>query len=701
MSEKNGKSKRARMRQTMASLHREMEIAPKKRVTRGESLQRTKKRKKLEKDEQHEFELRIDENQQTRLRGSQAAYQDEVVRGSLIFPNPNQVQPQEASQLSPQQQDGEDQLENFEPSDSEVDVDEFDEDDGEDDDDEAGVDVEEGEEEDEDIESALEPNASTEIEGRFQKKKRTRRRRYRLKNFQSVRMAQRHGDALKFHASGQPKLAIEALQNVARDAPSAPQVYSSLGMVYEDMLKESFKRSMLPGEQRSPDAAETDENLSDASILNEQLDFAKKAYGSYHVAAILCKQDFSLWVKAADCAIDAAEIHGRAMTMLDIPMEQRLYHKSEKKRWYSEALGDLKVADNLKPPGIEVPAKLASAHMELGKLSEALTILTDLKNRQTTDGFTNEFQSSYKAWLLYADLMLRIGHECMQWNRGVQNNDNYMFRRWLRKLSRTFDWQERRLQSLALAFEAAAGTRSTEKFKSWMLQRAMTTHTGDRDSRSESERWHIGLDNSEKEPSQEDIRGIPDESGASLPSSNKQKAASREAALALFEQERSLLLEKNSAELEAFDKTTVEMKLAEGTAAAKNDRELSRNSMLRSHEEAITALDNECRQDGGDIKKIDDIGKIDTGFGGDLPISASCRQVVVIASELTKHLHGLELYDGARLVGESVSACFKQRASRYDKRALSRQRHDEYQEKLAKSPFLLLSYEDVSHIQSI
>jgi hypothetical protein len=52
----------------------------------------------------------------------------------------------------------------------------------------------------------------------------------------------------------------------------------------------------------------------------------------------------------------------------------------------------------------------------------------------------------------------------MRWNRGIQTNDNYMFRRWLCKLSTVFDWQERRLQSLSLVLEAATGTKATDQF---------------------------------------------------------------------------------------------------------------------------------------------------------------------------------------------------------------------------------------------
>ena len=164
------------------------------------------------------------------------------------------------------------------------------------------------------------------------------------------------------------------------------------------------------------------------------------------------------------------------------------------------------MADNLKPPGIDVPAKLAAIHMELGNLSEALTILTDLKNRgssraanakgDTVPVDRSEFESSYKAWWLYADLMLRIGHECTQWNRGVRTNENYMFRRWLRKHSREFDWQERRLQSLSLALEAATGSNSAGRFLVWIRQRARTNTTSSFELNGGKERWHLDTDGS-------------------------------------------------------------------------------------------------------------------------------------------------------------------------------------------------------------
>ena len=150
---------------------------------------------------------------------------------------------------------------------------------------------------------------------------------YRLRNFNSFKMAQRHGDALAAHARGNFALAIQKLKEVARDAPSAPQVYASLGMVYEDMLKESKSRYLeskargdaattctIPEPEEPTGETDTQAVTQSPSItpfipnplLQEQRDLAKKAYGSHHISAVLCKKDFSLWVRSGNCAIDIA-----------------------------------------------------------------------------------------------------------------------------------------------------------------------------------------------------------------------------------------------------------------------------------------------------------------------------------------------------------------------------------------------------------
>ena len=59
---------------------------------------------------------------------------------------------------------------------------------------------------------------------------------------------------------------------------------------------------------------------------------------------------------------------------------QSAHHRNQKAKWLEEAKESYLAADNLHPPGITVPAKLAFAHMEVGNLIDAFTVLTDLKN---------------------------------------------------------------------------------------------------------------------------------------------------------------------------------------------------------------------------------------------------------------------------------------------------------------------------------
>ena len=62
--------------------------------------------------------------------------------------------------------------------------------------------------------------------------------------------------------------------------------------------------------------------------------------------------------------------------------------------------------------------------------------------------------------------------EYKEWNEGTSTCENYTFKRWLKKNSKDFDWSERRLQSLCLALEAAAGSASCCKLIRWMRKRA-------------------------------------------------------------------------------------------------------------------------------------------------------------------------------------------------------------------------------------
>jgi len=268
--------------------------------------------------------------------------------------------------------------------------------------------------------AAASPAISVPVPNLTKRNRRKKRVFGRLQNFKSFRMAERHGDALGAHAQGRHRDAIQQLKELARDAPSAPQVYFSLGMVYEAMLQEC-KNKYEVGESTNRNGAGDAESEDDSdldgdgggvqntaqngegdkypesqlqhrgkkdggvdSAFTEQLDLATKAYGSYHVAAILCKKDWSIWLRAADVAVEIADLHTLAAssnwpssssttddTAAVAAAAARLdHHRSERQRWLTEAKSDYQAADNQKPPGIDIPAKLATVLMELGHLSE-------------------------------------------------------------------------------------------------------------------------------------------------------------------------------------------------------------------------------------------------------------------------------------------------------------------------------------------
>ena len=647
--------RRNRLRNEVASLHREMEIAEymvnhqgrsRRRLATHLRKSRTKKRKALEADDEERHAMAVVETteKKKRLRGSKIAFEDEVVKGSMIFgqtnnddtttnnnndnnkeDNGNNHNNNETDQeYLKQQNDDEDAFtddddndddnnnddDGMEDEDYEEDEESFNDDDDdnqhEDDgsdgkndktdsgryemyadeldlsdqelyymdynaestkttmmrNDNDGMDAHDKEEGSNnsnakklprnrrDKLSSSQPNPSqaaklSAVAG-MGKQKLSARLMYRLKNFKSHRLAQKHGVALGQFARGCHKTAVHKLSQVADAAPIAPQVYSSLGLVYENLLLKQTKEGIPLKSNNNTQQQQQEKDNSNETLKNNvnnqetatadddstpkknnqhkeknnegeqntfmdtpehihlRMNLARKAYGSYHVAALLCKKDFTLWVRAADCAMEMADLHALSMTstMLLLNEEQLNKHREERKKWLEEAKDDYTAADNLHPPGITVPAKLANVQMELGNLSEALTILTDLKNNQTATlasmyNKTNksgkekaiksqrtELERSYTAWLLYADLMLRIGHECNKWNQNILDNDNYMFRRWLRKYSNTFDWKERRLQALCLALEAAAGTKSCSRLIEWTRDRAVMVRSADGQSKN-------------------------------------------------------------------------------------------------------------------------------------------------------------------------------------------------------------------------
>ena len=431
-----------------------------------------------------------------------------------------------------------------------------------------------------DISTTIEPHQSEKIRSVNEKYKGKHIARlvYRLQNFKSHRLAKRHGDALGAYATGKNATAVRRLGEVAGAVPVAPQLYSSLGLVYESMLRngEDESRDGDGGKGREEVDGQNDDNvnnndkknncdsnddINDNKRILSRLSLAKKVFGSYHVAALLCKKDHSLWVRSGDAALLVAELYttlgencnrreGEIVTNENNNVtddncgsssggggdsndkkrdasrsnnettistdttnieEHRAHHRERQKFWLNEAKNDYLVADQLKPPGITVPSKLANVQMMLGSLSEALSILTDLKNNahrnvvskplkgknkggsqgqeQTANmkggeeddevdmtwvAQRSELEGSYAVWMLYSDLMIKVGYECITWNRGVYTNNNYMFKRWLRKYSSSFDWRERRLQALCMAMEAATGSKSTEQLMKWARRRAGT-----------------------------------------------------------------------------------------------------------------------------------------------------------------------------------------------------------------------------------
>jgi hypothetical protein len=244
-----------------------------------------------------------------RIRGSKAALEDEVIRGSLIF----------GISSKPRHEGDEDDKDD----DSDYVLSECDDEEDADENgrynlyaDELNIDIEDDDIDDDDSENrnilsqnemnSSEPsqNAKTlRIKTTVDKfsGKRIAKTMYKLKNFKSYKLAQRHGEALGAHARGLNILAVDKLKDVAAAAPVAPQIYSSLGLVYESMLREETEKSKRQGFNKNTVSAksrirELDSVNDNLENICERIKLAKKTFGSYHVAALLCKMDVSLWV---------------------------------------------------------------------------------------------------------------------------------------------------------------------------------------------------------------------------------------------------------------------------------------------------------------------------------------------------------------------------------------------------------------------
>lgn len=255
-------------------------------VPRHLSTIHTKRRRALERIDRKQYGHELTERAEKRLRGSMAAVEDDVVRMSQVFPDSSQKRkkrkgdeevieledsessdPDEADDAEEAVEESDVEDENAESeneedasmdsaeegggSDSDTDDDEEEEDksDQAESDEEENVSESEGDnadlshEEQGDDKQGGEKNAKESKEDEVQadvvvsiapkQASRTRmggrKKLYRMRNFKSYKLAQRHGEALGFLVRGQPQLAVSRLKQLAKELPKAPQIYSSLG----------------------------------------------------------------------------------------------------------------------------------------------------------------------------------------------------------------------------------------------------------------------------------------------------------------------------------------------------------------------------------------------------------------------------------------------------------------------------------------
>jgi len=394
---------------------------------------------------------------------------------------------------------------------------------------------------------------------------------------------------------------------------------------------------------------------------------------------------------------------------ISTPEEYLGFHQAQRIRWLEEAREDFQTADNLRPPGISVPSKLAYTQMELGNISEALTILTDLQSKSQKESDAakkkgepcrTEMERSYSAWLLYADLMLIIGHECKQWNRGIHTNENYMFRRWLRKYSTAFDWQERRFQALCMALEAAAGSKACSTLMVWIRERTKEMKSKGSENEDES-RWQV-CDTYEMDRKLQEQKGTPDKDGIeeddgpndSLANSTDLIAAATNTivvnSLSLdrlnktFNEDRSTLLSSHRDQLSMFDLTT---KDAIPDSDALKDRDAERAILVTNHRHALVKLAVKYQEDKTRLLQAQTNGgnKNSEVQEKDLPLAATCAIVTDIAAQLVKQCLAMNLNRAGALACEAVSCYLKERACRVETHMHKWKKFEERQEFNGKS----------------
>lgn len=523
-------------------------------------------------------------------------------------------------------------------------------------------------------------NVSVSKNGLIIKPKTTKRVMHRLRDFASQRLAEKHGEAIGAHIRGMSETAVQKLREVAKAAPGAPQVYSSLGMVYESMLTETEEGNS--SSQNKDDDIGCDLRLN---LLQRRMELAHKTYASYHVASLLTKRDFVLWERSGDAAMKVGSIYSEiidhmaknpvtnydtirpAATASDAATRKQAFDpfagagkwRSDQQVWMEHALSAYQSSDNLRPPGVDIPCKLALVHMSLGRYIDALSILTDLRNKahgkkseQDTESRHSAMEGSYPCWLLYADLMMKIGYECKQWIEGKCNNQNYMFKRWLRQNAKDFDWRERRLQALCLAFEAAAGSASCVKLIKWMRERAEIYIVKNGKDVLELE---VDDDNEDDDP--EKTRDAPPP---------KRLIATK----STYDEERERLLAMNKVELQKFDRMTKEMNLI-AESHIYRDRIASRAALVENQRASMKDLAMrkfaEEQQTTSTPSKVTVDPEADN-YPKPLPLQGSCATVYDIAALLLKQCVEQKCYDGGLLVIKSVLDYLAERVTRYERR---------------------------------
>lgn len=717
------------------ALHKEMEVAEYatgptgqrvKRVPRAQAPKRTAKRKALEKEDL-EMAIEADEDEEEyngegeeidldnkkrkkRLRGTQVAFEDVVLKSMPLGGAGGETSTSKRKDNNIDDND-EDEDEEEVQTESEryemlqevaalgidVDIDgknTNDEDNDDEDNEESGDDDEEemGKSTNNST-SAMKPSPSAGTDSQPattstappKKKNKKNRILRRMREFSSQRLARRHGEAIAAHVRGMSDVAVEKLSQVAKAAPTAPQVYSSLGMVYESMLTEIEKE--INSKVEGADLRDK----SFVALVRRELELARKMYGSYHVASLLCKRDFGLWERSGDAAIKITRIYDDLIMMhktTDAAMDDTTngddeeetekgfdpkagpeQWRSDRKVWYEHAQSAFEAADKLRPPGVDIPCKLAEVQMNLGNFIQALAILTDLRNKANGKSSRSGMEESPNCWLLYADLMLKIGYECKKWNySGGPSRKRNTFKRWLRKHSMTFDWKERRLQALCLALEAAAGSASCSELVKWMRKRAQKyIEKNEKEDADIDETATDGADDDDDEAENDVSKDDDDNDDTCVTSTFDATDA------LTYEQKRDELVEQNNLELFNFDAETKEMNIAESSPEFR-DRVAAREELVDTHRSRIKELALE--QTLTDSSNVDGTGLDPPGDEAPsqlLTMQSSCASVYEICRLLLRQCLHLGLYDGGVIAVQSVMKYLKQRVLRHEGKCKTQQ----------------------------